>query len=84
MFQLFIADPEQVVFEGDVKSVNAPGTEGYLEILSHHAALLTALQEGKVTVTYGNGDKSTWDISGGFLEVFNNKVTLLADVLEIT
>lgn len=82
MFHLFVADPEKVVFDGQVRSLIAPGSEGYLEILTNHAALVTALQEGKVVVNGEDGDNRSWTISGGFLEVFRNEVTLLADVIE--
>src|SRR5712691_3335849 len=45
-FQLSILTPEKTVFEGPVEYVQVPGTEGYLGVLAHHAALVTGLAKG--------------------------------------
>lgn len=82
MYRLFLAIPEQVILDDDVESLIAPGSEGYLEVLTNHAPLLTTLQEGKITVTDKDKKKRLWWVSGGVLEVFHNKVTLLADTVE--
>ena len=82
MFHLIIATPEKVIFEGAVISLIAPGKIGYLEILSNHAPLITSLQKGKVVGTRENGSKFTLELSGGLLEVSQNKASLLADDAE--
>jgi F-type H+-transporting ATPase subunit epsilon len=61
--------------------VIAPGVEGELGILPEHAALLTALKTGEMRIKLG-GAEDNFFISGGFLEVYNNAVTVLADVAE--
>jgi F-type H+-transporting ATPase subunit epsilon len=79
LFKLSILTPERSVFEGDVQYVEAPGTEGYFGVLAHHAALVTALASGTLTVRGAGGTEERWDVAGGFFEVSNNAATVLAD-----
>ena len=78
-FKLSILTPERTVFEGDVHYVEAPGTEGYFGVLANHAALVTALAHGTLTVREANGSEARWQVAGGFFEVSNNVATVLAD-----
>jgi F-type H+-transporting ATPase subunit epsilon len=78
-FQLAILTPERAVFEGTVEYVQVPGSEGYLGVLAHHAALVTGLAEGRLTVRRSGGADETVEVSGGFFEVSNNRATVLAD-----
>jgi len=78
-FELSILTPEKSVFEGPVEYVQVPGTEGYLGVLAHHAALVTALAPGTLTVRKVGGTEERWQVSGGFFEVSNNQATVLAD-----
>ena len=80
-FHLAILTPESTVFEGEVEYVQVPGTEGYLGVLAHHAALVTALAQGALTVRQAGGAESRWSVSGGFFEVSNNRATVLADAV---
>jgi F-type H+-transporting ATPase subunit epsilon len=81
LFQLSILTPERSVFEGEVEYVQAPGSEGYLGVLAHHAALVTALAPGTLTVRRPGGAEERWQVSGGFFEVSNNQATVLADAV---
>lgn len=81
-FQLSVLTPEKTVFEDAVEYVEVPGTEGYLGVLSHHAALVTGLASGTLTVRRAGGAVTTWKVSGGFFEVSQNRATVLADSLE--
>ena len=78
-FELSILTPEKSVFEGQVEYVQVPGTEGYLGVLAHHAALVTALASGTLTVRAADGSETRWLVAGGFFEVSNNSATVLAD-----
>ena len=80
-FHLAILTPESTVFEGEVEYVQVPGTEGYLGVLAHHAALVTTLASGTLTVRHVGGNEERMGVSGGFFEVSNNRATVLADSL---
>ncbi len=70
------------MIEAEVVSIVAPGAEGYLGILAHHAPLITALIPGKLTVKGADHGEAIYAISGGFLEVSDNRAVILADSLE--
>lgn len=72
---------EKEIYRGEAEEVIAPGVDGELGILPHHAALLTALKTGEMRIKLGEAEDDLF-ISGGFLEVYNNVVTVLADVAE--
>lgn len=72
---------ERVVYSDEVDLVLAPGAEGQLGILPHHAALFSLLQPGEIMVRKG-AEETSMAVTGGFLEVLGNKVTVLADACE--
>ena len=76
-----IVSQDRTVFEGDVDIVVAPGTDGEMGILPHHAPLLTALRPGVMRVRR-QGQEEVFAISGGFMEVRPEIVTVLADAAE--
>ena len=79
--RLDIVTAERAVYAEDVDMVIAPGVEGQLGILPHHAPLMTTLQAGELRVKKG-GEEVSLVISGGFLEVRPDKVVVLADAAE--
>ena len=82
MFKLSVVTPEKPVIDQEVRSIIAPGSEGYLGILTDHAPLITALIPGKLSVTDPENRTADYALSGGFLEVSHNIVTILADAIE--
>lgn len=77
-----IVTVERVVrTERDVDVLVAPGTEGQLAILPKHAALMTTIEPGILTFRRGNVEED-FALSGGFMEVRDNRVTILADAAE--
>jgi F-type H+-transporting ATPase subunit epsilon len=76
-----IVTAERVVYSDEVDVLVAPGIEGDLGILPQHAPLMTMLQPGELTVRK-DGEEQSIFVSGGFLEVQGNKVTVLADTAE--
>ena len=79
--KLDIVTAERVVFSDDVELVVAPGVEGQLGILPHHAPLMTILQVGELRVRT-DVEEFSLAISGGFLEVRPDHVIILADAAE--
>jgi F-type H+-transporting ATPase subunit epsilon len=79
--KLDIVTAERVVYSQDVDVIIAPGQEGQLGILPHHAPLMTILQAGELVVRRGR-EEDTLAISGGFLEVRPDRVIVLADSAE--
>ncbi|MCU0418186.1 MAG: ATP synthase F1 subunit epsilon [Cyclobacteriaceae bacterium] len=75
---LEIITPEKKVFEGEVMSATFPGTDGSFQILNHHAPLVSLLKHGPVEYK-GKDANAQLTITGGVVEVLNNKVILLAD-----
>jgi F-type H+-transporting ATPase subunit epsilon len=81
-FTFRLVTPQRVVFEGPVLSIQAPGSEGYLGVLAHHAPLITALKAGRLEMRDPSGRVSAYHVGGGFLEVSNNRASVLADSAE--
>ena len=63
-FALSILTPEGPVFDGPVEYVQVPGSQGYLGVLAHHAALVTALAAGDLTVRHAGGREERMRVSG--------------------
>ena len=76
--QVQITTPEKLVFEKEVEYAEIPGKDGYMGILPGHAALLSELGQGKLTLTAG-GKTESFTITGGYVEVRDNHVRVLAD-----
>ncbi len=79
--RLDIVTAERAVYSEDVDVVVAPGVQGQLGILPHHAPLMTTLQAGELRVRKG-GEELSLAISGGFLEVRPDRIIVLADAAE--
>ncbi len=80
--QLEIVTPDKLVLSQPVDYVGAPGYEGEFGILPNHIPFLTALQVGNLY--YKEGGKTFYIfVAGGFAEISNNKMTVLAEVAEV-
>ena len=79
MLKVELVSPEKKVWSGDAVSVSARTLEGDLGILTDHAPLLGVLVDGKVTIKGTDGSTSEFNVSGGFLSVSNNRVSILAE-----
>jgi F-type H+-transporting ATPase subunit epsilon len=79
--RLDIVTVERVVYSDDVDIVVAPGIDGEMGVLPHHAPLMTTLKPGEL-VARKSGEEYSMAISGGFLEVRPDRVIVLADAAE--
>ncbi len=83
MLNLEIVTPEKKVLSESVDAVTVPTTSGEVGILSNHAPLISSLKPGILSYTHG-GATEKMVISGGFIEVSANNVSILADVAEMS
>ena len=75
-----ILTPERKVFSGEVYGVQLPGVAGLFEVLDKHAPLVAALKAGRLKILKDkNQHVSFFDIQSGFVEVLNNKATVLVE-----
>lgn len=79
--KLDIVTAERVVFSDDVDMVVAPGQDGEMGILPHHAPLMTTLKAGQLIVRK-DSEESIMAIGGGFMEVLPDRIIVLADTAE--
>ena len=75
---LEILTPEKKIFEGDVYIATFPGADGSFQVMEHHAPLISLLKEGVVEYKSKEAAQNV-TITGGVVEVINNKIILLAD-----
>jgi len=79
--QITVLTPDKEVFEGTITSVKVPGIGGQFEILKGHAPLVSALGSGEVRLVKQGGERMTFSIEKGFVEVLRNNVSLLVQGL---
>ncbi|SET30136.1 ATP synthase F1 subunit epsilon [Prevotella sp. kh1p2] len=79
MLKLRVVSPEKIIFDGEVQSVSVPGTLGAFEILTDHAPIISSLEKGVVEYATNSGKKQL-QITGGFVEVKQNEVSLCVEV----
>lgn len=75
-----ILTPERKLFSGEVYGVQLPGVTGLFEVLDKHAPLVAALKAGRLKILKDKSQHvSFFDIQSGFVEVLNNKATILVE-----
>jgi F-type H+-transporting ATPase subunit epsilon len=77
MLKVSVISPEAVLFEGESDSVVAPAYDGEVGILTGHAPLMALLGEGQLRLGGGSGKR--FNVSGGFMQVFNNDVRVVTE-----
>ena len=79
---LEILTPEKKIFSGEVYGVQLPGIDGSFEVLDKHAPLVSALKSGKLKILKDKNNSDIFTIQSGFVEVLNNKATVLVEGVE--
>lgn len=86
MLNVEIVAPDQTVFSGEAESLGAPGVDGRFQILTGHAPMIAAIEVGPLFVDpsgqSGGAERITFATSGGFVEVLDDRVTVLAETAE--
>lgn len=77
-----VITPEKIIYSGDVDMVVAPGTAGELGILPLHMPVISTLKAGELRIKHDNDHQDYIAIDGGYIEVREDKVTVLADAAE--
>ena len=77
-----LVSPEKLVFSGEVDQVDVPGTEGDFGVLAGHAPMVTTLRPGILTVIMPAASKQQLVVLGGFAEVSDKGLTVLADLAD--
>ena len=72
-----ITKPDNVLFEGDAKLVQLPGTGGLFEILNDHAPIISSLTKGTLRLVDNNDEEMTFDIRGGVVKGQQNDILIL-------
>ncbi len=81
-FELEIVTPGKVAYRGAVTSFAAPGVVGGFQVLRSHAPLLSSIAVGELKIVDASGMEFHYATSGGFVEVRDNKVVMLAETAE--
>lgn len=76
---LEILTPEKKLYSGEVYGVQLPGISGLFEILDKHAPLVSALGKGNLKILKDKKEVESYSIQSGFVEVINNKATVLVE-----
>ena len=82
LINLEIVTPEKVIYRGTARAVTVPGTVGSFQILYNHAPIISTLETGAIKVIDENGSEIYYVVTGGFVEVKDNNVAVLADSAE--
>jgi F-type H+-transporting ATPase subunit epsilon len=81
-FHAQILTPDGKLFDGQVHAVQVPGVNGRFEMRYNHAPVISTLEIGQVRVATEHSEINYYAVSGGFVEMNNNKMTLLAEAAE--
>ena len=76
---LEILTPEKKLYSGNVYGVQLPGISGSFEVLDKHAPIVSALGKGNLKILKDKNSFENYIIQGGFVEVLNNKATVLVE-----
>ena len=82
-FKLDVVSPEAIVWSGDAEMLVTRTTEGEIGILADHEPTMAALATGSTVIHPETGGPVTIALHGGFLQIYQNEVTLLTDRAEI-
>lgn len=77
-----VITPSNAAYKGEAVSVTVPGTNGNFQVLYNHAPIISSLEIGIVKIKVTENDEKMFSVSGGTVEVLNNKILILAESFE--
>lgn len=77
---LEIVTPDKKIFEGEVIAASFPGTDGFFQVLNHHAPLVSTLAKGLIVYRDKNEEREIM-VDGGVVEVLHNRVIVLVEAI---
>lgn len=83
-FSLSVVSPERIVWSGDAELLVTRTTEGEIGVMADHEPTMAALATGSTVIHPVDGSPITIALHGGFLQIFQNEVTLLTDRAEVS
>lgn len=72
--------PEKILFEGEIRGVQVPGTEGDFGVLPGHAPFVSTIREGVIEIEAADGEKQNFPVVSGVAEVVPDHIRLLVEV----
>ena len=75
-----VISPNETLYNGEAVSVTVPSLMGPFTLLEHHAAIVSVLEAGKVSLTDDKGEHRVFDIKGGFVENHSNQLTVCVEL----
>ena len=72
-----IPKPDSILFEGEVKLAQLPGTGGLFEILNNHAPIISSLEKGNIRLVTNDGEERLFEIRGGVIKGQQNDLLVL-------
>lgn len=82
-FHIEIVTPREQVFSGEATLVTVPGVVSPFQVLVNHAPILTQLEVGDIRIVTADGQELHFATSGGFVEMKNNQMMVIAETAEI-
>ena len=76
--KVIIVSPEKTLYSGEVEGVEVPGENGRFEVLNNHAPIISSLTAGNVNCK--GAEPFTLEISGGFIEVAHNEISICVEI----
>ncbi len=78
---LEILTPQKKIFNGEIKLLKVPGSQGSFEILMNHAPIISTLEKGEVKIVTKTGEVLLYTVDSGVVQAVDNKITVLAESL---
>ena len=72
-----ITKPDSILYEGEARLLQLPGSNGSFEIMHNHAPIISALRKGTIRMVIGDKEEKAIEIRGGVVKASNNEVSLL-------